>query len=157
MRLNIISMLILAAAVVLALGNTATAQAGFGLGPFEGYPGDFNLDGRVDVLNDAFILVGNLGSPGGFTDGDLSGNGLVELFDLALLSNPVLGLLGTENVIPGDANGDGVVDVLGDAFLIVGNLGTETPGVSVDNFRQGDINSDGIVDTADLALLVDLL
>lgn len=154
MRLNIISMLILAAAVVLALGNTATAQAGFG--PFEGYPGDFNLDGRVDVLNDAFILVGNLGSPGGFTDGDLVGEGgFVDQVDLAFFVG--LGLIGTENVIPGDANGDGVVDVLGDAFLIVGNLGTETPGVSVDNFRQGDINSDGIVDTADLALLVDLL
>ena len=155
MRLNIISMLILAAAVVLALGNTATAQAGFGLGPFEGYPGDFNLDGSVDVLNDAFILVGNLGSPGGFTDGDLSGDGFVDQVDLAFFVG--FGLIGTENVIPGDANGDGVVDVLGDAFLIVGNLGTETPGVSVDNFRQGDINSDGIVDTADLALLVDLL
>ena len=156
MRLNIISMLILAAAVVLALGNTATAQAGFGLGPFEGYPGDFNLDGSVDVLNDAFILVGNLGSPGGFTDGDLVGeDGFVDQVDLAFFVG--FGLIGTENVIPGDANGDGVVDVLGDAFLIVGNLGTETPGVSVDNFRQGDINSDGIVDTADLALLVDLL
>ena len=153
MRLNIISMLILAAAVVLALGNTATAQAGFG--PFEGYPGDFNLDGRVDVLNDAFILVGNLGSPGGFTEGDLNGDGFVDQVDLFHFVE--FGLIGTENVIPGDANGDGVVDVLGDAFLIVGNLGTETPGVSVDNFRQGDINSDGIVDTADLALLVDLL
>ena len=56
-------------------------------------PGDANLDGQVDVLGDAFALVGNLGTTGGAT------------------------------FAQGDFNGDGEVDVLGDAFILVGNLG----------------------------------
>ena len=55
--------------------------------------GDANLDGQVDVLNDAFALVGNLGTNGGAT------------------------------FAQGDFNGDGNVDVLNDAFILVGNLG----------------------------------
>ena len=55
--------------------------------------GDINLDGRVDVLGDAFILVSNLNSSGSFGWAD------------------------------GDLNADGRVDVLGDAFRLVGNLG----------------------------------
>jgi len=56
--------------------------------------GDFNCDGQVDVLGDAFILVGNLGAfpvGGGYADGD------------------------------SDLDGD--IDVLGDAFVMVANLG----------------------------------
>ena len=56
-------------------------------------PGDANLDGVVNVLGDAFILVGNLGTTSGAVFAD------------------------------GDFNGDGVVNVLGDAFILVGNLG----------------------------------
>ena len=55
-------------------------------------PGDANLDGEVDLLNDAFELVGNLGVESGATWQD------------------------------GDFNGDGAVDLLGDAFLLVGSL-----------------------------------
>ena len=56
-------------------------------------PGDATLDGRVDVLGDAFELVGNLGTTGGAT------------------------------FAQGDFDGDGDVDMLGDAFILVGNLG----------------------------------
>ena len=56
-------------------------------------PGDANLDGQVDVLNDAFALVSDFGTTGGATWAQ------------------------------GDFNGDGNVDVLGDAFILVGNLG----------------------------------
>ena len=56
-------------------------------------PGDANLDGQVDVLDDAFALVANLGLTGGATWAQ------------------------------GDFNDDGVVDILGDAFILVGNLG----------------------------------
>ena len=56
-------------------------------------PGDANLDGQVDVLGDAFALVGNLGT----TDG--------------------------ASWAQGDFNGDGTVDVLSDAFILVGQLG----------------------------------
>ena len=55
--------------------------------------GDANLDGSVTVLEDAFTLVGNLGS--------------------------VASVAWTE----GDFNADQEVDVLGDAFLLIGNLG----------------------------------
>ena len=65
-------------------------------------PGDANLDGEVDVLVDAFLLVGNLGTTSGATFGQ------------------------------GDFNGDGVVDVLNDAFILVGNIGrsVQLPGAS---------------------------
>ena len=56
-------------------------------------PGDANLDGKVDVLGDAFALVGNLGTTSGAA------------------------------WRMGDFNGDGAVDVLNDAFALVGNLG----------------------------------
>ncbi len=56
-------------------------------------PGDANLDGKVDVLGDAFSLVGNLGLQGGASWAD------------------------------GDFNGDGKVDVLGDGFVLVSTLG----------------------------------
>ena len=56
-------------------------------------PGDANLDGQVDVLSDAFALVGNLGLSGGATWAQ------------------------------GDFDGDGNVTVLGDAFILIGNLG----------------------------------
>ncbi|MDA8564066.1 right-handed parallel beta-helix repeat-containing protein [Mariniblastus sp.] len=57
--------------------------------------GDANLDGRVDVLGDAFILINNLGTTTdlAFTDGNF--------------------------------NDDGRVDVLGDAFTLINNLGRD--------------------------------
>ena len=59
--------------------------------------GDLNFDGRVNVLGDAFTLVGNIGTTGGATYAE------------------------------GDINGDGSVNVLGDAFVLVGNLGFVAP------------------------------
>ena len=58
-------------------------------------PGDANLDGQVDVLNDGFALVANLNTT----------------------TNAVFA--------DGDFNGDGQVDVLGDAFILVANLGRD--------------------------------
>ena len=45
-------------------------------------PGDANLDGTVDVLSDAFALVGNLGATEGvgWTGGDFNGDGQVDRF-----------------------------------------------------------------------------
>ena len=57
--------------------------------------GDLNLDGRVDVLGDAFTLVASLGSVGEISYG------------------------------LGNINGDLTVNVLGDAFLLIGNLGQD--------------------------------
>ena len=55
--------------------------------------GDADLNGVVDVLGDAFTLVGSLGT---MSDASWS---------------------------QGDFNADGNVDVLNDAFVLVGNLG----------------------------------
>lgn len=55
-------------------------------------PGDANLDGTVNVLGDAFPLVGSLNSTTNLAWAD------------------------------GNFNGDGVVNVLGDAFILVANL-----------------------------------
>ena len=54
--------------------------------------GDANLDGTVDVVNDAFTLVSNLGTTS------------------------------EASFAVGDFNGDGQVNVFGDAFLLVSNL-----------------------------------
>ena len=58
-------------------------------------PGDANLDGVVDVLGDAFALVGNLGSVTNVAWAD------------------------------GNFDDNDAVDVLGDAFILVGNLGRD--------------------------------
>ena len=48
--------------------------------------GDANLDGRVDVLNDAFILVNNLGATGRtWTQGDFDGSGNVNVLGDAFI------------------------------------------------------------------------
>ena len=55
--------------------------------------GDTNLDGTVDVLGDAFILVGNLGSESTcWTDGDFDGNGIIDVLGDAFI---LVGNLGT--------------------------------------------------------------
>jgi hypothetical protein len=42
--------------------------------------GDINFDGMVDVLNDAFVLIANLGSSDAcYTEGDLNANGSVDV------------------------------------------------------------------------------
>jgi alpha-amylase len=48
--------------------------------------GDANLDGRVDRL-DAAILAANFSKPGGWSAGDFTGDGLITLADLNVLSN----------------------------------------------------------------------
>ena len=68
-------------------------------------PGDANLDGQVDVLFDAFILVANLG-----TSGNVPWSA-------------------------GNFNADGAVDVLDDAFILIANLGRDVrPAVSASTF-----------------------
>ena len=81
------------ASAITAVSDGRAMVDGFSEQVIVALPGDANLDGRVDVLGDAFRLVANLGLTGGATWAD------------------------------GDFNGDGNVDVLTDAFLLVANLG----------------------------------
>jgi hypothetical protein len=59
------------------------------------FAGDANLDGTVDVLNDAFALVSNLGqSVMSFADGDFDADGVVDVLGDAFL---LVGNLGMTN------------------------------------------------------------
>jgi hypothetical protein len=55
--------------------------------------------------------------------------------------------LGASTLIPGDANGDGMVDV-GDLGILAANYGG-----SGNSWSQGDFNGDGLVDVGDLGIL----
>ena len=48
--------------------------------------GDFNLDGTVDILNDAFVLIGSLGtSVSSYGAGDSNLDGVVDVINDAFL------------------------------------------------------------------------
>ena len=79
---------------VTTAGSNITLARDFVHNEYVALVGDANLDGRVDVLGDAFILVSGLGASSGGTWQQ------------------------------GDFNGDGRVDVLGDAFPLVRNVGS---------------------------------
>jgi hypothetical protein len=74
-------------------------------------------------------------------DLDLDGSGTIEFADFqqhfSTLVETSNGLTGT---FVGDANLDGVVDVLGDASALVSNLGAVST-----SWSQGDFNADGSV------------
>ena len=102
--------------------------------------GDWDDDGDVDA-DDINYYSGNLGEDavGDLAELDLNGDGEITLVDhdlhvttLAQTSNEETGAL------IGDINLDGTVDVLGDAFILVANLGTS----GSDLYQQGDLNAD---------------
>ena len=65
------------------------------------------------------------------------------------VSNLVETSNGGVGTFPGDANLDGTVDVLGDAFALIGNLGNAAA-----SWSQGDFNADGIVSVLGDAFLL---
>lgn len=99
-------------------------------------PGDFNLDGRVD-LQDYQIYhtnrFGTMPAVATYPMGDANFDFVLDASDFAILQAAVGGLLG-------DTNFDGVVD-LADYNNVVNNLGASS--------FLGDTNADGIVDLAD--------
>ena len=105
--------------------------------------GDFNLDGVVNC-SDLDGYVGNIGAAadGALAALDIDGNGTLDASDAEL---HITALVETSNggvgTFPGDLNCDGTVDVLSDAFALVGNLGG-----SATSYAQGDINFDEAVD-----------
>ena len=109
-----------------------------------GLIGDFDNDGDVDV-DDIDAYTGNisLAATGDLTELDLNGDQVITTDDLNLLVTQhvqiAAGIVGT---FLGDTNLDGTVDVLGDAFALVGNLGS-VGGVS---WADGDLNADDQVD-----------
>ena len=104
---------------------------------------DFLRDGVVN-LTDIDLLRKNIGSPatGATATFDLNEDGSVEFSDLEQMLNQFVQTPGGgTGTLPGDLNLDGQVDVLEDAFTLIGNLGQ-----NVSSYSDGDINGDGIVD-----------
>ena len=121
------------------------------VGPASSILGDFDQDGDVDV-NDLDWYNGNIGiaATGVLQTTDLDGDGFVSVDDfhqhyesLVETSN------GRKGTFAGDRNLDGAVDVLGDAFGLVGNHGN-----LVDSWSVGDFNADGTVDVLRDAFLL---
>jgi hypothetical protein len=119
----------------------------FRISPLMGQPtlqiaGDANLDGAVTVA-DIQLWVANferVDVPEPFyTDGDVTGDALVDGNDLAVI-------LDNYGKLFADANGDLSVN-LSDVDVIVGNWGETVAGGRAD----GDLNMDTIVDAEDLA------
>lgn len=113
--------------------------------------GDFDGDGDVD-LADLDQYNSNIGAvaTGALAALDLDGNGTVDASDF---EQHYTDLVETSNggtgTFAGDINLDGLVNVLGDAFLLVANLGN--PATS---WSQGDLNASGNVDVLGDAFLL---
>ena len=104
--------------------------------------GDFDSDGDVDC-DDLDGCVGNLGmaATGALAPLDLDVDGFLSLTDAnSVITTLVMTSNGNVGTFPGDLNCDGTVNVLGDAFILVGSLGS-----AVSSYSEGDINFDGTV------------
>ena len=113
--------------------------------------GDFDEDGDVDLV-DLDHYNSNIGADatGELEALDLNNDGTVGADDFAqhyeTLVETSNGQVGT---FAGDLNLDGTVNVLGDAFALIGNL--NNPATS---WSQGDITGDGIVNVLGDAFLL---
>ena len=104
--------------------------------------GDFNNDGLADC-EDIDFYIGNIGTAatGALAQLDLNTDEQITLADANLLiGNFVQTSNGQTGTFPSDLNCDGAVDVLGDAFILISNLGD-----AVSSYGAGDINLDGVV------------
>ena len=103
--------------------------------------GDFNDDNVVDC-SDIDEYIGDLGLPAaGLEDQDLVADGMIDLLDVEfLVGELIVTTNGETGTFLGDFNCDGMVDVLGDAFILVGSLGS-----TVMSYSDGDANLDGTV------------
>ena len=104
--------------------------------------GDFNDNGVVDC-DDLNSFVGNLqqAATGALAQLDLNNDDQVTIADATLhITTLVETSNGQVGTFSGDLDCNGVVDVLGDAFALIGNLGN-----AVTSYSQGDIDFDGTV------------
>ena len=124
-------------------GYLDNVAVGTGELPDTAVAGDFNEDGVVDCA-DLDGYVGNIGAAatGTLAALDIDGDGTLSAADASAHITTLVVTMpnGVTGTFPGDLNCDGTVNVLGDAFALVGNLGN-----AVTSYSQGDINFDGTV------------
>ncbi len=131
-------------AEAIGIDNLAITSGGGG----GGVTGDFDGDNDVDC-DDIDMFAGNIGSTSATFD--LDGSGTVDLLDVELhIETLVVTSNGVTGTLLGDLNCDGQVNVLGDAFALVGNLGSSAAVV----YTDGDINLDGQVNVLGDAFLL---
>ena len=104
--------------------------------------GDANLDGVIDDT-DKNLVNANLGSPGGWADGDFNGDDLVTQADLDIL-------LANLPTLDGDLNGDGFVGVDDLNIVLVNWNQNVTPG----DLGSGDPTGEGFVGVDDLNIVL---
>ena len=120
--------------------------------------GDFDGDMDIDC-DDLDGYVGDLdtsvaGITGGLANLDIDGDEMLTLEDAnEAITTLVVTSNGITGTFPGDFDCNGTVDVLNDAFVLVGNLGGP-----VTMYSEGDANFDGFVDIlGDAFILVENL
>ena len=127
------------------------SSSGVSLQVSAGLVGDFDGDNDVDI-DDIDFYVGNIGSQaaGELALLDFNGDGQITIADVQThIETHVQTSNGQTGTFFGDFNLDGTVNVLGDAFTLVGSLGN-----SVSSYASGDANLDGTVDVLGDAFIV---
>ena len=108
--------------------------------------GDFDGNGVVDCA-DLDGYIGNIGTSvagvtGGLANLDVDLDDTISEADADMvIRNLVVTSNGVTGTFPGDLNCDGTVNVLGDAFLLVGGLNSPAT-----MYSQGDLDFNGSVD-----------
>ena len=114
--------------------------------------GDLNADGVISALEKMTLLNNfklNL-TGAGWSDGDLTGDGVVDVKDYYKLGIDILDLK------RGDANGDGFVNLL-DIKPAVDNIIIGGSGLSFEEIFRLDIRTDGLINLLDIKPAVDMI
>ena len=104
--------------------------------------GDVDLNGVVDA-SDRSIAVANLGMPGGWDQGDMNGDGMVDMADLDIIDGLVDPCGAT--ACTGDLDGSGAVGA-GDLAILLAAWGSAG--------GPSDLDGSGTVGSGDLAILL---
>ena len=112
---------------------------------------DYEMISYDHIYSDGSIFGAIVSLPGGnhvyevsFFDGmDWAGSGEISF------------TLGGSEIIPGDINGDGVVNILDVVQLVNFVLGQAEP--TADQFEAGDVNNDDVLNIQDIVIMINMI